>query len=114
MDGAHLQQVELEDDGEPDLPPARAARPAWLRVPRRWLVAGVVVAVAAVGVDQRVTTTREDAAVARLDDVPGVLAPVDADVTVGRRLPPDTLAVAPPTVGGDLRREADGSLEYRW
>ncbi|MGY4643761.1 outer membrane protein assembly factor BamB family protein [Cellulomonas sp. URHB0016] len=106
-----LRDVELVED---DLAPAPAGRPTRLRVPRRWLVAGAAVAVVAVGLNQWVSTSREDAAVARLTGVPGVLAPVDGTLTVGRHVPDDEIEDPAPTRGGTLRREHDGSLSFRW
>ncbi|WP_203757570.1 outer membrane protein assembly factor BamB family protein [Cellulomonas chitinilytica] len=111
-----VELVEAEDDlaeappGAPTGPPtARSAR-------RRWLVAGALltVAVVAVAVNQRASTASEDAAVARLAKVPGVLAPVDDSLQVVRRLTQDDLAELAETSGGVLRRAADGSLSYRW
>src|SRR4051812_46351266 len=96
-----LREVELVEDD--DLAPAPDGRPARLRVPRRWLVAGAAVAVVAAGLNQWVSTSREDAAVARLAGVPGVLAPVDGTLTVGRHVSDDEIEDPAPTPGATLR-----------
>ncbi|MBO9553088.1 PQQ-binding-like beta-propeller repeat protein [Cellulomonas sp.] len=109
-----VQQVELDEDD--DLVPTSpaAARPLRLPFRRRWLVVGAAVAAAGIGAGEWVATAREDAAVARLAEVPGVLTPVDETLTVGRRLPQNLLAEPAPVPGGTLRRGSDGSLAYHW
>src|SRR4051794_27167661 len=108
-----MQAVELVDadaDAVPDAPVVPGTR----RRSRRWLLVPALVAVGLVGA-QAVVVAREHAADAALARVPGVVRPLDAQVTV-RWKPPagDTsvlqtaIAVGSSLVGLD-RDDGDGS-----
>src|SRR5262245_59540612 len=103
-----LQEVELveDDDVAPALPPGIPWRAVARRLPWRRLVAGAVVVAVAVGMSQWVAATREAAAVARLADLPGVLAPVDDHLTVGRPVAREDLGSLAVTSGGAVDRDA--------
>lgn len=73
--------------------------------------AGVVLAL---GVTQWVVTAREDAAVARLARLPGVVSPVDDTLEVVRRLTPGDAVTLTGRASGTLLRADDGSQTYRW
>ncbi|WP_421733082.1 PQQ-binding-like beta-propeller repeat protein [Cellulomonas sp.] len=106
-----LREVELLDPvtGQPDPPPDRTRTRH-----RLWLVGGVAVVAVALGVTQWVVNAREDAAVERLAQVPGVLAPVDEALEVVRTLTPEDLASLTGEAYGVLLRGEDGAQSYQW
>jgi len=82
--GARLDEVHLDDDGPaPDAPAPVERRRRW-----PWVTAAVVVVVGLVGA-QRVVDARHAAALARFDDVPGVVHPLTADPHPAWTLPAD-------------------------
>src|SRR4051812_46579179 len=83
-----MREVELDDAGPSEAPVEQAVRSGgrWW-----WFAGGAVLAVATLLGAQAVLDTRQRAAEARFADVPGVVAPVGADVRVAWR-PPDALA----------------------
>jgi outer membrane protein assembly factor BamB len=75
------------DEGSPVTPDAPGPEPGdrarvWVRRHWRWLVPSVAVVVAALVVTQGAVDAQERARLARLAAVPGVLAPVDRDLSV--------------------------------
>jgi hypothetical protein len=81
---------------------------------RLWLVGAVAVVAGALGVTQGVLTTRENAAIARLAQVPGVLAPVDDTLETVRTLAPEDVSTLTGEPYGVLLRGQDGAQSYRW
>src|SRR6478735_7141951 len=106
-----LGDVELV---EPAVEPAPepSSRPPTRR--RLWLAMGAAGVVLALGVTQWVVTAREDAAVARLARLPGVVSPVDDTLEVVRRLTPGDAVTLTGRASGTLLRADDGSQTYRW
>ncbi|WP_421740196.1 PQQ-binding-like beta-propeller repeat protein [Cellulomonas sp.] len=106
-----VQEVELHDSAVPDDELPTDPRGSRGRV---WLVGVVAVVALALGVTQWVMTARENAAVARLAQVPGVIGHVDESLDVVRVLTPqDTVALAGEAYGV-LDRGADGAQSYQW
>lgn len=105
-----LQQVELLDPTVPEEPVAAARRDRR----RLWLIVAVAVVAVGLGGTQWVLTARENAAVARLAQVPGVLAPVDDTLEVVRRLAPEDYATLAGEPYGTLVVGEDGAQSYRW
>ncbi|WP_315094935.1 PQQ-binding-like beta-propeller repeat protein [uncultured Cellulomonas sp.] len=103
-----LLEVELEDPSDPDRPTPRQHRRRW------WLVVGVTAVASALVVTQWVVDARENAAVARLAQVPGVLAPVDDVLEVVGTLTPQDTATLTGEAYGVLLRGEDGAQSYRW
>ena len=111
MRRGELQEVELVDRAPVADPPA----PGRSRTRRRlWLAGGAAAVVLLLGGVQAVLSAREDAAVARLQVVPGVLRPVDDTLEVVRRLTPDDTATLTGQAEGALVPDEDGGLTYRW
>lgn len=106
-----VQEVELHDSAVPD-----DELPTDLRGSRRrvWLVGVVAVVALALGVTQWVMTARENAAVARLAQVPGVLGPVDGTLQVVQALTPERTATLTGEAYGALLRAEDGAQSYQW
>lgn len=106
-----MREVELLD---PDA--AAPAGPGTVGLPRRQrrrIVVGASVVAVALAATQWVTAAQERAALARLSQVPGVLGPVDATLTVARRVPADDAAQLFGNAGG-LRVDDDGAQTYTW
>jgi outer membrane protein assembly factor BamB len=106
-----LQQVELLDSAAPDQPPVAAPPRSRLRL---GLIAGAAAVVLGLGVTQWVLTARENAATARIAQLPGVLAPMDDTLEVVRRLTPEDVATLHGERYGTLVVAEDGSQSYRW
>lgn len=106
-----LREVELLDPAAPADPPA-----ADLRRNRRrwWLVAAATALALGLGGTQWVLTARENAALARLAAVPGVLGPVDDTLEVVRTLAPEDMATLTGAAYGVLLRGEDGTQSYQW
>lgn len=105
-----LQEVELLDEHDvPLTPPATRRR----TLPAVMVVGGLVLAVGLVAT-QWVITARERAAVEALAQVPGVLAPVDATITVDREVAADDAGTLFGRSDGILDRAPDGSQSYTW
>ncbi|WP_421743357.1 PQQ-binding-like beta-propeller repeat protein [Cellulomonas sp.] len=118
--GSGMQEVELLDGDEPDTEPdtEQPGTPARGRRGLRWVVAGgVAVALSLVGT-QWVVDARENAAIARLSAVPGVVPAFGDELTVARTLPPgeiSSLWSGIESVGGataSLVVAADGSQAF--
>ena len=83
-----MQDVELTDDAPDGVHESSPTPEATARV-RRWrrrLIAGTAVLALALGVAQWVVTARENAALDRLAQIPGVLSPVDESFGILRRV----------------------------
>src|SRR5690349_10530733 len=109
--GGGLRDVELVDPAVEGTPEPSSRPPARRRL---WLGIGAAGVVLALGVTQWVVTAREDAAVARLTRLPGVLSPVDDTLEVVRRLTPGDAVTLTGRASGALLRADDGSQSYRW
>jgi len=111
-----MQEVELldgaADDGHGSGPTPEAT--GRMRVRRRRLIAGAAVLAVTLGVVQWVTTARENAALARLSHVPGVLSPIDANLDVVRRVPSADVGALVGSTGAGLKHGDDGSQSYTW
>jgi hypothetical protein len=111
-----MQVVELVD-GAPATGPADPADPAAGPRPRtRWrrLVVGVLAVVVVAATAQGVVTARERAALARLAELPGVLAPVDADLRVLHPVRIGDGATLSPVATSTFEVGADGAQTVRW
>ncbi len=98
-----------DDDGQGHaVPTARSRRLRW------WLTGGAALLVVALGATQWVIRTHEDAAVAQLAAVDGVVAEVDGPLEVGRRYSTVDSQALFDAHGGELVRGSDGSLTYEW
>jgi len=112
-----MQDVELLDDAADDDAHDAArddAATRRMRVHRRRLVAGAATLAVTLGVVQWVVTARDDAAWARLSEVPGVLLPVDATLDVLRRVPSTDAGALFNVARGELKHGEDGSQTYTW
>ncbi|MET0789129.1 MAG: PQQ-binding-like beta-propeller repeat protein [Cellulomonas sp.] len=107
--GVGMQEVELLDADAP----TDAVRARLSRRQRRPIVVGSVVLALALAATQGVAAAQERAAVARLSAMPGVLAPVDATLTVTRRVPADDTDQLVGNAGG-LHVDDDGAQSYTW
>lgn len=103
----NLQDVELDGPAVAPASPQAGRR-------RLWLGVGALVAVLALAGTQAVLSAREDAAVTRLQRVPGVLRPVDETLEVVRRLADGDAVELTGETGGALSVAEDGVLTYRW
>lgn len=105
-----MQEVELRSaDDAPDEPPVRVSHRG-----RRWIVAVAAAGVVALAVTQGVASSRERAALARLAQVPGVLAPVDATLSPGRGVPANDPGELFGDLGGSLDVGDDGAQTFTW
>jgi len=105
-----MRAVDVDDRQDEDAQAEPRAHRA-----RRWLVVGTVVALvgAALVVGQSVVDSRERAALAAFDALPGVLDPVDEQLHVVRRVAQEDLRMLWTPSGGVVTAD-DGSQAYTW
>ena len=118
-----MQDVELLDAAQfdattaidgPDAPRG-TGRPSRLRRYYRWLVPAVVIVALAAGGTQWTLDRREQATLARIADIPAVLAPVGTKLTITKRIAADDLGpLLAEHTAGELTRADDGSQSFIW
>ena len=111
-----MQDVELTDDAPDGVHESSPTPEATARV-RRWrrrLIAGTAVLALALGVAQWVVTARENAALDRLAQIPGVLSPVDESFGILRRVASVDASELFGMAHGGLKTGADGSQSFTW
>lgn len=110
-----MQDVELVDGPDRALDGHVAVAPQSTGKLRWWLTGAVALLVVMLGAAQWVIRSHENAAIARLAAVEGVVAEVDGPLDVDRRYSTaeDSEAFFGQH-GGELTRGSDGSLTYQW